>query len=273
MRRIILLTGSELRHDFFRKLMAADSRFEVLSTYCEGQELSARSLLGEVSEATRLRDKHLRARTASERDFFSVCVRLVEDKSRPRLIPKGAINDPAHVDEIVSQRPDLLISYGCSLITSSLLQEFEGRFLNVHLGLSPYYRGVATNFWPLVNGEPECVGATFMHIDSGIDTGAVLHQIRAKYEWGDTPSQVGNRLILEMTRVFGEIVAQFDKLSPPVTHDPKYPGRLYRRKDYSEESVAKVYENFRHGLVEDYLENAEARDQKTPILTNAGLVL
>src|SRR5690606_10372264 len=104
-----------------------------------------------------------------------------------------------------------------SLIREPLLSAFQGRFLNVHLGLSPYYRGSGTNFWPLVNGEPEFVGATFMHIDAGVDTGEVIHQIRARIFPGDTPHQIGNRLIADMARVYAALIRDFDRLErmPP----------------------------------------------------------
>ena len=50
--------------------------------------------------------------------------------------------------------------------------------------MSPYYEAWR-NYWPLVNNEPECVGATFMKIDGGIDTGPILHQIRANFKIKD----------------------------------------------------------------------------------------
>ena len=37
--------------------------------------------------------------------------------------------------------------------------------INVHLGLSPYYKGSATNFWPFVNNELQFLGVTFMVTD------------------------------------------------------------------------------------------------------------
>ena len=39
------------------------------------------------------------------------------------------------------------------------------------------------------------VGATFMYIDAGIDTGEIIHQIRADIVIGDSPHSIGNRLI------------------------------------------------------------------------------
>ena len=61
--------------------------------------------------------------------------------------------------------------------------------------MSPYYRGSGTNFWPFVNNELQFIGATFMHIDEGVDTGEIIHQIRANIFHDDNIHQIGNRLI------------------------------------------------------------------------------
>jgi hypothetical protein len=47
--------------------------------------------------------------------------------------------------------PDLIISYGCSIIKRPLIEYFDKKFINIHLGLSPYYKEGGTNFWPFVN--------------------------------------------------------------------------------------------------------------------------
>ena len=124
-------------------------------------------------------------------------------------------------------------NYGCSIIQEPLLSVFDGRFVNVHLGLSPYYRGSGTNFWPLVNKEPEFVGATFMHIDSGIDTGEIIHQIRADYFWGDTPSSIGNRLILKMSATLKDLILNFDNLHVNLPKASTCESKVYKKIDFS----------------------------------------
>ncbi len=267
-RKVVILTGSELRHDFFRKYLARQPGIEVLLTICEGTEKSLQTIIGKETGAKNLRERHLQARACSERDFFELFVQNVEDCSNPLPIPKGRINDADVVEQILSRSPDLLVAYGCSIIRGHLLEEYSGRFLNVHLGLSPWYRGSGTNFWPLVNGEPEFVGATFMYIDAGIDTGEIIHQIRAEYCWGDTPHSVGNRLIVRMADVYADIIRNFDHLSR--MHQPEEPERVryYRKKDFSEEAVARLYENFRGGMVERYLENRKEYDAGSPLVSN-----
>jgi len=186
MKRIVILTGSELRHAFVRRYLALAPSIEVVRTYCEGLQQSLASLV-QQQENSDLRRRHVAARAQSEQDFFGLFLEHEPDYSQPVELAKGQINEPGYVDEIVQSDPDLIVAYGCSLIREPLLSHFQGRLLNVHLGLSPYYRGTGTNFWPLVKGEPELVGATFMHMDQGVDTGAILHQIRARVAWGPGP--------------------------------------------------------------------------------------
>ena len=97
---------------------------------------------------------------------------ISKDLSKSKIIKKGEINNIHIVKKILKLNPDLLICYGSSLINSVLLEKFKERFINVHLGLSPYYRGAGTNIWPLINLEPQYVGAPFMFIDARVDTGS-----------------------------------------------------------------------------------------------------
>lgn len=268
MKRIVILTGSELRHVFFRKYIALSENIEVINSYCEGQEKSLRTLTEKDEITNDIRLKHLSAREQSEKDFFGLFVETPVDHSNSVYLSKGEINCQKYTEAVINSKPDLLIAYGCSIIREPLLSIFEGRFLNVHLGLSPYYRGSGTNYWPLVNGEPEYVGATFMYIDAGIDTGEIIHQVRAKYSWGDTPSQIGNRFIIEMSRVYRNIIVNFERLEKMPQLPIPSNERVYKKKDYTEESVVTLYRNFESGLIERYLNEEVDRCTKVPILTN-----
>jgi folate-dependent phosphoribosylglycinamide formyltransferase PurN len=268
MKRIVILTGSETRHIFFRKKMALTQGIEVVRSYCETvDQIIPTTEMG----AAILRQKHLEARLQSEIDFFGLYTTYVEDKSNAIIIEKGAINSPHYAAEIQRLGIDLIVVYGSSLIKQPLLSLFNRRILNVHLGLSPYYRGASTNFWPLVHGLPECVGATFMYIDEGIDTGEIIHQIRPEVNFFDSPSSMGNRLIKQMAEVYSGIITGFDTLKKPDPVAFNNIRKFCKRSDFTEASVQKLYENFAEGMVDTYLENKEQRDMAFPILKNRGV--
>lgn len=266
--KIVILTGSELRHNFVRKAMAMSQGIKVLRSYCEGQEKSLHKLLCDETGGADIRRSHLQARESCEVDFFGAANALLPDHSAPFHLEKGRINEPQYAEEISGLSPDILVAYGCSLIREPLLTRFKGRFLNVHLGLSPYYRGAGTNFWPLVAGRPEYVGATFMYIDAGIDTGEVIHQIRARVYPGDSPHQIGNRLIRDVAFVYSEIIRNFSQLAPMPQLHVAGQASVHKTMDFSEDSAQQLYAQFEAGLVERYLRERGERVAAVPIVEN-----
>ena len=51
----------------------------------------------------------------------------------------------------------------------------EKKALNIHMGVSPYYRGTACNFWALYDNNPHLVGATIHLLSKGLDSGPILY--------------------------------------------------------------------------------------------------
>ena len=265
--RVIILTGDELRHRYVRSILASDHRFEVIACICEGLEKSLTVRTEANPDASQMERMHVVARDQSENDFFGR--RKFDADTAIIRIRKGAINDDATVRQILDMNPDLLICYGSSLIRSELLEAYKGRFLNVHLGLSPYYRGSGTNVWPMINKELHMVGATFMHLEEGIDTGEIIHQIRASVVLGDGPHAIGNRLITDMANVYADIIASFHTLSHPL--QPTSNGRLYREADWGEAAVRSLYASFCEGVIEAHL-NVGSQRNWPPLVENVGFL-
>lgn len=268
-KEVVILTRDSLRHDYVRKSFGLADDVKVLRSYCE---MSSSDLLEEArrkDETTRV--EHLERRARSEHDFFAPFVNQTTDHSNPVEIPGGSINNEKYYEEITDLDPDILVAYGCSIIKDPLLGRYKDNFLNVHLGLSPYYRGTGTNFWPLVNNEPEYVGATFMYLDEGVDTGAIIHQIRARVYPGDGPHDIGNRLISDVGQIYPELIRRFEAIEatdqPPEPQEEKY----YTSDDYSVEATEQLYTNFEEGLVQEYLDQKDERVKEAPIVKNSAI--
>ena len=267
--KIVVLTGNEIRHKYFRKKISNDSRFDVIASFCEGVENSLEQRTYTNSKSSPLEKLHVDSRTLSELDYFQNTIDLIDDNSDVINISKGSINDDDVVKNILNMNPDILVCYGSSLINSKLISLFNRKFLNVHLGLSPYYRGSGTNIWPLINKEPHMVGATFMHIDEGIDTGEIIHQIQGDIYLGDGPHSIGNRLIKKMVDTYSDIIANFQTLTKE--KQPDAVGKLYFEKNFDKNSCDLLYENFKTGMIDDYVKDFDK--SKVPYLVkNEGLV-
>ena len=261
-KKIILLTGNELRHNYFKKYMSSQSEVDVIASFCESD---SGNIVKKVNkqENNNLRKKHLEERNKSEIQFFKNYCEESIDNSNSVFINRGDINSEKSVKEIIALNPDLIISYGCSIIRSRLLEVFENKFINIHLGISPYYRGSGTNFWPFVENELSAIGSTFMHIDRGIDTGDIIHQIRARIKKNDSIHSIGNRLIHDSTTECVKLIKHFDKLKRYKKNNLK--GRLYNNKDFSEESIKKAYFNLDQKIA-NYLDQKSILDEKFPII-------
>ena len=268
-KKIILITGSELRHEFFRKYLSSINEIKVLSTYCESHTGNLTDYVDKENIIGDIRKQHLQTRSLYEKDFFEVFCETIDDKSNPIFIERGSINQKDIVSKIINLNPDLIVSYGCSIIRSELLSYFKGRFINIHLGLSPYYRGSGTNYWPFVNNELHFVGTTFMHIDEGVDTGDIIHQIRAIMTHGDNIHQVGNRLIKDSVMECAKLIRCFNKLEiqNPIKVK-KLETKYYKKKDFTEESLRLAQINLSQGIIEKYIENRDKIENRYPIIKN-----
>lgn len=249
--------------------MSNDNRFSVLATISEDTENSLQSRVYNNPKSTYLESLHVSARTQMEKDMLWDSVSHISDKSNPIVIPKGTINDDEVTNRIYSYHPDILVCYGSSIIKSTLLKDYANKFLNVHLGLSPYYRGSGTNVWPLINKEPHMVGATFMYMNEGIDTGKIIHQIRAQFFIGDSPHSIGNRLIKQMTCTYRNIIANFDDLTDE--EQPNHKGKLYKQQDFNAKACKDLYDAINSTMIERYISSLEHQVSLPYIVQNRGL--
>lgn len=272
MKKVVIITGSELRHTFLRMIISSDKNINSLNSFCESQDGNLNNIVENQIE-NKLRTHHLNLRKEVEKEFFENYCLNKKDLSNPIFIRKGEINNESNVNHIIELNPDIIISFGCSIIKSKLLDHFKNRFINIHLGLSPYYRGSGTNFWPFVNNELQFVGTTFMYIDKGIDTGQIIHQIRAKINLGDNIHRIGYRLIFDSSMECIRLINKFKSLKKFKTvFNENYKNRYYGKKDFSEDSVLIMKNNFENNLIKKYLENMEYLNKKFPIFKNPVLI-
>jgi methionyl-tRNA formyltransferase len=255
--RAILLTSTFRRHVFVANTVAA--RCDLVGVWQEEKSFRPERYAANAEDEAVIQ-RHFASRDESEVAHFASHDTLrVGAQAVHRMVPVGGCNDPAEVALMVATRPDVVLVFGTGILREPLLSAFEGRLINIHLGLSPYYRGAGTNFWPLVNREPEYVGATIHYLDAGIDTGPMLAHARPTVTRGDGPHDVGNKTIVAaadaLLRAAASHVAGTARPVPQWTG-----GRLYQRKDFSADAVRTLYRNFDTGMIDEYLAARASRD-------------
>lgn len=88
------------------------------------------------------------------------------------------INSDECVDRLRKEKFDLLLDHGTSIVRAPAL-DTAPLALNLHWGLSPYYRGVSCTGWALVNWDPYNIGVTMHKLAKEIDGGDIVAQKRA----------------------------------------------------------------------------------------------
>jgi folate-dependent phosphoribosylglycinamide formyltransferase PurN len=261
--KVVLLTSNNLRHKYIANCLSGELDLNLIIT-----EEKATSITD--TSTYRLEDKefiddHFKQRTASEIDFFGT-YSFPENIALKELPFKG-INSPITENLIKETNPDYIVLFGTSIISESLLKEFPNRFINLHLGLSPYYKGSATNLFPYYYNEPECIGATFHIATPKVDAGAVLNQMRPKIEVDDNLHSIGNKVIQEAGLMLPRILKKLEKQEiKPVLQ--KGNGRICRIKDLTPMVLRDIYNKFDEGIIADYLDQKNQRDIKKPIIQN-----
>ena len=73
---------------------------------------------------------------------------------------------------------DFFVVFGASFIKGALCNFLvKNGALNIHMGVSPYYRGSSCNFWAMYNGDYQYMGATIHELSKGLDSGPILRTV------------------------------------------------------------------------------------------------
>lgn len=75
-----------------------------------------------------------------------------------------------------SIKPDYIVVVGSRIIKERILARFPDRWINLHTGYLPHYRGPYSEFWAIYNNDRVHIGATIHLLDQGIDTGRLLRR-------------------------------------------------------------------------------------------------
>ena len=255
--KAIMLTSTFRRHQFVVNTVAA--RCELAGVWQEEKTFRPERYATDAADEAVIQ-RHFAARDDSEARYFAADASLrLQPGVTHRQVAGGGCSDPSEVALMTAARPDVVLVFGTGILREPLLSAFDGRIINIHLGLSPYYRGAGTNFWPLVNREPEYVGATVHYLDAGIDTGPIIAHARPVVERGDGPHDLGNKTIVSAAQaLLRAAAAHVSGVARAVPQSGG--GRLYQRKDFNADAVRSLYRNFETGMIDEYLAARHARD-------------
>ncbi len=258
--KIALITGPGLNHRYFINRLHREFPIECVLI----EEVTYPNFTADSQKLQEAWEWFFRRRKEYEHNTFADSESWTR-KNQPTFIPvaTGQLNSTGTLKILQAQHPEVIILFGSSLIGRELMECFPNRIINLHVGLSREYRGSSCNFWPIYDGRLDCLGATVLKINAGIDTGEVLDQGTITIEEGDTEqSLMGKSLILGMDLTIQVLRRWFkgNKATLPLDRN----GKLFQKKDFRPEAISKVKEMVESGHLASLIEaHLKAREQST----------
>ena len=132
----------------------------------------------------------------SERKIFGD-VDFLPNNVRTIAIKSGDLNFLSDLQLGNALSSDMFVVFGASYIKSWLIDFLvDKKAINIHMGLSPYYRGSSCNFWAMYDGNPSYVGATVHMLSKGLDSGDILFHCVPKFQDYDSQFDFTMRSVL-----------------------------------------------------------------------------
>ena len=134
-------------------------------------------------------------------------------------------------------KSDYYIIFGCSFIKGSLADFLlKKKAINIHMGISPYYRGADCNFWAVYDKNPSLVGATIQLLSKKLDDGLILYHATSDFH--------KDPFVYTMASVKSAILSlkkyiKFGKVEKPISIKNKKEIRLSRRRDITDKILKK----------------------------------
>lgn len=252
--KVAILTSNFLRHKYVINQLA--SNFDVCGVVMEEKKRDCSKKGEGTSYESRIK-KYFEDRTESEKIFFGDSLGVNIDKKNILEIPAGKLNENYVCEKLSIWKPDYIVVFGSSLLKEKIIGLLPPkRIINMHLGLSPYYRGSGTNFWALYNREPQYVGVTIHYLDKGIDSGEIIVQGRPEIVGYDTPHSIGNKTITIGIDLLTELLRRIEQGKEIKSQKQDLSmGKVYKFKDCEPNHIIGLMEKWDNGLIGDYLRN------------------
>lgn len=202
-----------------------------------------------------LYEHHFNLRLELENEYFGQNVEIKQKNNIPILeINRNELNDEKVEKFIYGIGADCLFSYGPDLFKDNILDCVNGFALNLHGGLSPWYKGAATMFWPFYFLEPNYVGTTLHYITKKIDAGNIVHQTVPKLEYGDCMHRVACKAVIKAAEEITDVLKLINKNGKPEGTRQRSTGKLFLEKDWRPEHLHLIYDFFNDKIVDKYLD-------------------
>ena len=154
----------------------------------------------------------------------------------------------AEVREAIAElKPDVVVCQGTTLVRDRTIANVPYA-LNIHAGLSPYYRGSRCTEWALAWGDILNIGVTVHRLTKDIDGGAILGQARVPILPDDDVFSINSRITAAGTHIVCEALALLQRgVTLAFRSQPPEQGLILYRRQFSRHLPRHVRSLLRRG--------------------------
>ena len=172
--KITLFTSNKTRHNYLIDLLSTIS--EELYVVQECETIFPGKIAGHYEKSKKIREYFVKVEEAESKVFGKSYINNLKKNIKILPLVFGDLNKCSIKFLSDFLKSDLYIVFGSSYIKHELIDFLvEKKAINIHMGVSPYYKGTDCNFWAIFDDNPHLVGATIHFLSKGIDDGPILY--------------------------------------------------------------------------------------------------
>jgi len=264
--KLVLFSGDHPRHLFVNRELL--KHFDKTLVIVMQREEVLPKPPDDLSEHDKkLFEIHFKNRKKIEDETYgSLSAKQVFNKSNTIFVDPENLNSTKIAKKVKEFDADFCFIFGVHLILDPVIDHLPSDKINIHLGLSPWYKGSATLYWPFYHLQPQFCGVTFHQITRQADAGEIIHQCVPVLEKGDKIHEVGAKCVIQAKADLAKIISYWKKKKFFKGKIQKISGRIWRREDFHASQLRVIYDLFDDQIVDYYL-SAKLKSRKPKLFS------
>jgi methionyl-tRNA formyltransferase len=212
--KVLILSTATKHHTYF--IQKIYEQFEIVGLVYERRRLVKDYQTGPFYEEE--------ASAFEERFFnssFKGVPRELPEPLMKRMVEVYSVNQAGMSDYLRALEPDIAVTFGVGYVKSAIFSIPRWGTINVHRGISQYYRGLDSDLWAIYHGRFDQIGVTIHYVDERLDTGNILAQERVTIEPQDEIFHLRYKTTLTATKLVIGVLAWIEKLKGKIHSTPQ----------------------------------------------------
>ncbi len=237
--KITLFTSDSLRHKYLVNLLSRECK--KLYVVIESKSM-IKSIIPERYPTNDIYEKYFKFVKAAQQKIFNIKKFPKCKKNIKHFKTKFGKLNSIKIEKISEfLNSDLYIIFGSSYLKGDLADFLvKNNAINIHAGLSPYYRGTDCNFWALYDENPHLVGSTIHLLSKGIDNGPILYHALSNVKLSPfeyTMSAVMSAFYSLLQRIKDKSIFEIK----PINQKKEKLIRYTKKSDFNEKAIIKFF--------------------------------